>query len=327
MKRREFLKGAILSTGAAVIATGGVKVNAAESTSTKNPAQQSRLKPFYIPEKPADLDYSMNDHIHPTYAHDGVVQYTEMLMRMNMAGWLSCNEKQIPMIGAAIKKYPEFCVGVGGLGLNNTDEDLKLIDLYHQNGIKGLGEFKPVKGGIKYTDPKLFPIYEKAQELGMFCFFHTNPDEDEKGNMAPVHVVKIAERYPKLNVIAAHLGNEGYEKFMKSFDSFKEDLSMMRGHKNMYCDWTVFNLFRLGAPYARFSECIREVYTEETDFDHILFGTDFNEIEAIKLRRMIVEDWIEGAGLSRAIKEKIRWKNAHRIIGFPTSAPPKNPFA
>jgi predicted TIM-barrel fold metal-dependent hydrolase len=113
-------------------------------------------------------------------------------------------------IKTAIDKYPERFIGAIYIrpGLN-TPNDIK--EAYEEG-------FKMVKVTIPrkpYDDPSFFPLWETAQELKMPILFHTGvvttlkkaPKElISSWYMHPMRIEPIANAFPDLNMIIAHLG-------------------------------------------------------------------------------------------------------------------------
>ena len=70
-----------------------------------------------------------------------------------------------------------------------------------------------------YSDTRYFPLYERAQDLGMPGLFHLgivmNSERWRDANsnmMRPIHLDYIARNFPELKIIGAHLGNPWYEE-------------------------------------------------------------------------------------------------------------------
>ncbi|MEN8227288.1 MAG: amidohydrolase family protein [Bacteroidota bacterium] len=111
----------------------------------------------------------------------------------------------------------------------------KDIERFKDQGFVGL---KFCDAGYPYDHDILFPVYEKAQELGMPIVFHTGhlsvgyaAEERELGievdNMRVMTLDKVARWFPDLNIIAAHLGVQNRN----------EALEQLRYYKNFHCDF------------------------------------------------------------------------------------------
>lgn len=117
---------------------------------------------------------------------------------------------------AALEKHPDLFVGFGGVSLWESDGPDQVQRLYDE-GFKGLKFIIPPK---TYHDPSFYPIYERAQELGMPALFHLGIVARRSGRkvrtdnnlMRPIYLDTIARDFPELTIIGAHLGNPWYEE-------------------------------------------------------------------------------------------------------------------
>ncbi|MEE9241057.1 MAG: amidohydrolase family protein, partial [bacterium] len=123
--------------------------------------------------------------------------------------------EKISVLKAAQEKHPGVFIGEGRIQLDDPDA-VKKIEEFHQAGFKAIGELtKPLK---RFDDPAYFPIYEKAQELGLHVMFHTGivnwrinrAEFSGMDRMRPAYLDIIMRRFPKLTIQGAHLGNPWY---------------------------------------------------------------------------------------------------------------------
>ena len=109
-----------------------------------------------------------------------------------------------------IKKYPDRFWGYGYVrpGENKPEYIDKLADM----GMKGLKFHMPLN---PYDSEEYFDLYAKAAEYNLPCLFHTGifylpglPAKDvvSSENFRPIRLETIAYAFPKLPLIAAHLG-------------------------------------------------------------------------------------------------------------------------
>jgi hypothetical protein len=123
---------------------------------------------------------------------------------------------QIADVTEAIKKRPKRFVGIGSMKLDDP-QAVALVDRFHEAGFRGLGELTgPLKN---YDDKSYTAIYERAEKYGMVILFHTgivnrtNPDVPADVSVDRMRITtldNIARRFPKLTLIAAHMGNPDY---------------------------------------------------------------------------------------------------------------------
>jgi len=117
---------------------------------------------------------------------------------------------------AAFERYPDLYVGFGGVDLW-ADDGPDQVQRLHDQGFRGLKFIIPPKA---YHDPSFYPIYERAQALGMPALFHlgivarrSRRDVRVDNNlMRPIYLDTIARDFPELTIIGAHLGNPWYEE-------------------------------------------------------------------------------------------------------------------
>lgn len=116
------------------------------------------------------------------------------------------------LVLAAVQQHPDRLIGFAFIDLGkDTFED---VDRYKEQGFRGLKFHIP---RIAYGDERAFPIYERAQEFGMPCLYHTgivmrlkaSPEDYfiDTDKMRPIHLDTISRAFPKLSLIGAHFGN------------------------------------------------------------------------------------------------------------------------
>jgi len=117
---------------------------------------------------------------------------------------------------AAFEKYPDLYVGFGGVNMWQ-DDGADQVQRLHEQGFKGLKLIIPPR---TYDDASFYPIYERAQELGMPVLFHlgivsrsaVRKVHVDNNLMRPIYLDTIARDFPELTIIGAHLGNPWYEE-------------------------------------------------------------------------------------------------------------------
>ena len=131
-----------------------------------------------------------------------------------------------------IKRYPDRFFGLGYIRLGKDSAD-KVTELY-ERGFIGLKFHIPK---MRYDDERATAIYEKAVEYDMPCLFHTGvvrlpepyPEEQISSfNMSCIHLEGVAQRFPELKIIIAHLGVQDYLTaltLIRIFDNIYADLS------------------------------------------------------------------------------------------------------
>lgn len=145
-------------------------------------------------------------------------------------------------------------------------------------------------------DEGALPLYEEAQRLGLPVAFHTGRDPLSPHLIhCPSEVLgKIADLFPRLTIIAAHMGG------METPQAAARHLA---GKRNVYFD-TAFASHFLNA--SQLEELIRL-----HGADRVLFATDcpWSTVPAER-------ELLEATGLSPAEKERVACKNAEELFGI-----------
>lgn len=119
------------------------------------------------------------------------------------------------VLAKAMADYPKTFIGFGAvdpyMGKWSVNEVRRIADL----GLRGL-KFQQVTQGFFPNDPRVYPIYEAAQELGLVVLFHmgfTGIAAGAPGGLGlklkygqPMLIDDVAADFPELTIIAAHPG-------------------------------------------------------------------------------------------------------------------------
>ncbi len=126
---------------------------------------------------------------------------------------------------ASIQSDRIFCFG----SVHPYDEDVdQEIDRIAELGLHGL-KFHFDYQGLMVDDPKMDAIYRRLSAVGLPMTLHAGWDPYSPQLVhAPVDkIARIADRYPALTIIAAHLGG------MKRYEQV---LHLLAGRENVYLD-------------------------------------------------------------------------------------------
>ncbi|TFG28439.1 MAG: hypothetical protein EU532_05275 [Promethearchaeota archaeon] len=208
-------------------------------------------------------------------------------------------------IKAAIDQYPNKLIGAYFIRPgDHKPEDIKNA---YEDGFKMVKVTLPHK---PYDDPSFFPLWEKAQELNMPVLFHTGvvttakraPEERiSSWFMHPMRLEPIANAFPDLNMIIAHLGVHWND----------DAAELIRMKPNVYADLS-------GAPTGwrvRMDTIgIKHWLWWPGAFKKIVFGTDviFSQISQI-----LEEDKarLKRYGVDQKTQELIFSKNMLKMLG------------
>ena len=171
--------------------------------------------------------------------------------------------------------------------------------------IKALG-LRGVKFHSEYQkfrpdEERMFPIYEKLSELGLLAVFHGgwDPYSNDIIRAVPQSFAAVAETFPKLRIVAAHLGG------MMLWDDVEKYTAGR--YENLWFDVCVLSR------YIEDDRLLRIIRMQGAE--RVLFGSDCPWDEPSAEIAMI-----ERLPLSQEEKELIFYRNAERLLGIKPSA-------
>ena len=137
-------------------------------------------------------------------------------------------------------------------------------------------------------------IYEKIAELGLIMILHAGWDVSFPDSMraGPEACAKMAGDFPGAKIVLAHFGG------MMRWDGVERHLC----GRDVYFDLSFVN------PFLDPAQAKRMIGLH--DPEKLLFGTDCPWSAAPDLMK-----YIDGLGLDAALREKIYYKNALRLLG------------
>ena len=183
-------------------------------------------------------------------------------------------ETAVPVIHA----HPNRLVGFAEIDMDSPHA-IEDIDIAQEAGFRGIGELEYVKHN--YDDPIYFPIYKRAEKYHMIALFHTgivnreHPNVSTNVSIARMRIVRldlIARMFPKLTIIAAHMGNPDY--------AWAAEIS--RWNPNVYVDLTGSSLIKKQNDYTFFKSIfwwsgVVSPHTPKSShsaFERLVFGSD-----------------------------------------------------
>ena len=229
-----------------------------------------------------------------------------------------------------LQKYLDLFIPVAVIDPEEVDGN-RVREL-HSMGYRGL---KLIGVARDYDEPDYLPSYAAAEELGMPILFHmgvigggldysiTHPSRDPEAaaayrramamlertgprnvsaaRMSPLHLDTIANRFPRLKVIGAHLGNQG---------NYEYSASVARWRHNVWFDMS-------GGETIERHAIERKLIGSEFGIEKLVFGSDcgMDEIKEHIDRFHIMYDQL---GLDDAQRERLWWRNGAEIYGLET---------
>jgi uncharacterized protein len=180
----------------------------------------------------------------------------------------------VPIIHA----NPNRLIGFAEIDMDSAHA-LEDIDLAHEAGFRGIGELEYV--AHNYDDPIYFPIYKRAEKYHMIALFHTgivnreHPNVRTNVSISRMRVTRldlIARMFPKLTIVAAHMGNPDY--------AWAAEIA--RWNPNVYVDLSGSSLIKKQNDYTFFKSIfwwsgVVSPHTPKSShsaFERLVFGSD-----------------------------------------------------
>lgn len=180
----------------------------------------------------------------------------------------------VPVIHA----HPNRLIGFAEIDMDSAHA-VEDIDLAHEAGFRGIGELEYVTHD--YDDPIYFPIYKRAEKYHMIALFHTgivnreHPNVPTNVSISRMRVTQldlIARMFPKLTIVAAHMGNPDY--------SWAAEIA--RWNPNLYVDLSGSSLIKKQNDYTFFKSIfwwsgVVSPHTPKSShsaFERLVFGSD-----------------------------------------------------
>ena len=195
-----------------------------------------------------------------------------------------------------VRCYDGFFLAFGFLDLDHDTPET--IDRLRDSGFVGL---KPYKQLHPYNHEAYYPLYKRAQTLGMPILFHTGliahgtpydparPHAFGPENMRPIHLAGIAEAFPELRIIAGHQGYPFLEEMQHN----------LYYYRNIRCDVS---------GYLRSVDALREILDRRAHDGTARF---FNE----KMHFATDEFYGIGESNERALRLAEFWKLYFEFVG------------
>lgn len=210
-------------------------------------------------------------------------------------------------VAEIVKEYPDRFIGFAGVDpLDGLKAVQELEIAINKLGLKGL-KFLPAFADLPPNDPRMYPIYEKAQELNIPVNIHMGwlPIGHMK-NQNPILIDDVAIEFPKLKIIVAHAG------FHWATDCFL----LMKKHLHVYADLSLWFLLFPADWVARQLSLAKH----QGIFKKLLWGSDYPDMEP----KLDMERYREIPHLSKKLElrpnitegdiDKLFGENAAKIV-------------
>ena len=150
-----------------------------------------------------------------------------------------------------MKKYPDIFLGFAYPDLSRRVSGPEKVDQFREQGFTGLKFIAPV---YAYDDERYFPLYERAQQLGMPILFHTGYLAHPAGvpqpgisqdKMRAIRLDTIARAFPHLRMMLAHLGSPEFNVALTVVTAFENLYGEYSGHSgSKFRETSLRKLFR-----------------------------------------------------------------------------------
>jgi hypothetical protein len=268
-------------------------------------------------------------HVHLDYDAD-VDGYAAGLRKLKMrAGVSSCgsffNQPGNDAVEAAFRRHPDVFAGFGYVALGRGDT-AKTVERLHRRGFPALKVIIPKKD---YDDRSFYPIYRRAEALGMPILFHTGvmvrpecflefsprcPKVDHAAmdvscrRMDPMCLDTIARAFPKLKLIMAHFGSTGRRDYAAG---------ILAWNPNIYADLTALVWLWEKERVKRAVEWFRTVPAKV--HERLLFGTDTfvgRGLTNMPRQRKSVLDLLKASGVKKSLIPGIMGGTMNAMFGL-----------
>ncbi len=176
----------------------------------------------------------------------------------------------------------------------HTDMVERLEDQVKQGGVRGI-KFLPSYQFYYPNEARLYPLYQKAQELRIPVIFHIGTSIFKGTRLKycdPIYLDDVAVDFPDLKIVMAHSGRSFW---------YDKCFYLSRLHKNLYMDIT-------GLPPQNLLNYFPEL---EKNGDKVIFGSDWPTLHVSIAQNV---ETIKSLPLKDRTIEAILYKNAYRIL-------------
>jgi len=206
-------------------------------------------------------------------------------------------------VGEAVAEHKETLLGFAGIDPLQSNDPLRDLDRYiRQWNMKGLN-LQPWVQGLYPNDKRYYPIYHYLQDRGLPVTIHASVNFSLHRGIEyshPLFLDHIACDFPRLTIVANHGG----------WPWVAEMVAVAWKHKNVYLEIGGVSpkyMVKQGSgwePLLTYATVLQ---------DQILFATD-----SIVPHGRVVKEVYE-LPIKDEIKEKLLYKNALRILDWPSS--------
>jgi len=199
-----------------------------------------------------------------------------------------------------VRRYPDRLSAFGAIQPREPERAAVEVERLSRLGFKGVGELMPHLQGYALADERtMAPVAEAALAAGLPVLTHASEpvghDYPGKGDVWPGSVLALAERWPELTIIAAHIGGG-----LPFYELMPEVAAALR---NVYYDTAASPLL--------YRESVYRTVVDLVGPERVLFGTDYPLLQ----QRAFLHR-LRAAGLTEEELGKVLGGNAARLLGW-----------
>lgn len=200
-----------------------------------------------------------------------------------------------------VARYPDRLKGMALINPHESDAAVKTEQVIKELGFSAIYA-SPFHWKIHANDPKFFPIYAKASELGVPVFVYATMNYNAQLPMdlgRPIYLDKVAIDFPDLKIVASCGG----------WPWVHEMVGVARRHQNVYIDTSFHRPKHLATPGSGWEMLLQ--YGNTVLQDRIVFGSGIGDM-GIPLSTIIRE--MKELPLKPSVKDKWLYSNAAQLF-------------
>ncbi len=204
-------------------------------------------------------------------------------------------------VADVVAKHPDRFTGVGAISLQNFSipRALQQIDDCANLGFVGIS-VQPAFFHMAINDKRLYPVYAKAMEKGLFIALHVGINYSLNCPMSgenPMLLDEVACDFPDLTIIASHAG----------WPWVAEMVAVARKHPNIYMEFGGLAPKYIGQSGSGWE--MMHKFMNSLLADQILFATDWATMDHARC----IQEW-QAMGLKPQVEKALLAGNARRLL-------------
>ncbi len=236
-----------------------------------------------------------------TYLQENGVDYAVVLAEVNPITTGTCSNEYTADLAQQANAIPDPPSGPKGIiipfaSLNpyiDTDLAESLEQLVDQQGFRGI-KLYPVYQHHYTNDPRMYPLYAKAQEMEVPVLVHTGSSTFRGARIKygnPLHLDDVAIDFPGLTLLMAHCGRPFW---------YDQAFWMARRHANVYMEVSGLP----GKKLLQYFPRLEEISTK------VVYGSDWPGNPDLQRNILAIRD----LPISEDTKRAILFDNAAKIL-------------